>query len=142
MSEQRYFNDVQVGDELPPAHESASEPQLFLFSAATNNPHRIHYDLPFARSEGHPALLVHGPLQSAWMAKTLTNWAGPHGRLVRIATQNRGSAYPGEQLTFSGRVIDKHEEGGQCLVDLDVWEQKADGTVIMPGTATVSLPRR
>lgn len=40
---------------------------LFRFSAFTFNGHRIHYDESFARSEGHPGLLVHGPLQAALM---------------------------------------------------------------------------
>lgn len=36
---------------------------LFRFSALTANPHRIHYDLPYAQDvEGYPDLVVHGPL--------------------------------------------------------------------------------
>jgi 3-methylfumaryl-CoA hydratase len=36
---------------------------LFRFSALTYNAHRIHYDLRYATEvEGHPGLLVHGPL--------------------------------------------------------------------------------
>jgi 3-methylfumaryl-CoA hydratase len=37
--------------------------QLFRFSAATFNAHRIHYDLPYTQGEeGYPDLIVHGPL--------------------------------------------------------------------------------
>ncbi|MGH7076039.1 MAG: hypothetical protein ACREFD_17850 [Stellaceae bacterium] len=40
--------------------------ELFRFSAATFNAHRIHYDLPYAREvEGYPGLVVHGPLTAA-----------------------------------------------------------------------------
>lgn len=36
---------------------------LFRFSALTFNPHKIHYSVPWARDvEGHPDLVVHGPL--------------------------------------------------------------------------------
>ncbi|HEY7840756.1 MAG TPA: MaoC family dehydratase N-terminal domain-containing protein, partial [Gammaproteobacteria bacterium] len=35
---------------------------LFRFSALTFNGHRIHYDDPYARREGYPGLVVHGPL--------------------------------------------------------------------------------
>jgi hydroxyacyl-ACP dehydratase HTD2-like protein with hotdog domain len=36
---------------------------LFRFSALTFNPHKIHYDLPWARDvEGHRNIVVHGPL--------------------------------------------------------------------------------
>jgi len=42
---------------------------LFRFSALTYNAHRIHYDREFARSEGYPGLVVHGPLQALLMAE-------------------------------------------------------------------------
>ena len=42
---------------------------LFRFSALTYNAHRIHYDRDFARAEGYPGLLVHGPLQALMMAE-------------------------------------------------------------------------
>ena len=35
---------------------------LFRYSAITDNPHRIHYDLPYAKSEGYPALVVNGTI--------------------------------------------------------------------------------
>lgn len=39
---------------------------LFRFSAATFNSHRIHYDAPYAiNTEGYPGLLVHGPFTAA-----------------------------------------------------------------------------
>ena len=39
---------------------------LFRFSAATFNGHRIHYDDPYARGvEGYPGLVVHGPFTAA-----------------------------------------------------------------------------
>jgi hydroxyacyl-ACP dehydratase HTD2-like protein with hotdog domain len=116
--------------------------QLFFFSAATYNGHRIHYDLPYARSEGHPTILVHGPLQSALMAKTLRDWIGPRGRLLRLRTQNRASAFPDEDLIFTGRVTAVRIEDGAGIVECDMWEQKADGQVIMPGSATVQVPLR
>ena len=42
---------------------------LFRFSALTYNAHRIHYDRDFARAEGYPGLVVHGPLQALLMAE-------------------------------------------------------------------------
>ena len=42
---------------------------LFRFSALTYNAHRIHYDRAYARAEGYPGLLVHGPLQALLMAE-------------------------------------------------------------------------
>ncbi|WP_229054614.1 MaoC family dehydratase N-terminal domain-containing protein [Aeromicrobium sp. Leaf350] len=46
---------------------------LFRYSALTYNAHRIHYDREYARDvEGHPGLVVHGPLQAVLMAELAT----------------------------------------------------------------------
>lgn len=50
---------------------SIDEVLLFRFSALTYNAHRIHYDLDYAKSEGYPDLVVHGPLQALLMAEVL-----------------------------------------------------------------------
>ena len=138
MSAQRCFDDVSAGDELPVVVRVASRVQLFLYSAATWNPHRIHYDAEYARLEGHPDVIVHGPLQGAWLSQYVTDWAGPAGRLVHLSWQNRASALPEHAYEFHGRVTSS--AGG--LVHLDVWEQSPDGQVLMPGSATVALPSR
>jgi 3-methylfumaryl-CoA hydratase len=133
-----HLEDVQVGTELPPAVRNASRAQLFLYSAATWNPHRIHYDVDYARFEGHPDVIVHGPLQGAWLSQYVTDWAGPGGRLLSLSWQNRASALPEQDYTFKGRVT--AIEGEQ--VSLEVWEEDVRGHVLMPGRAVVALPRR
>jgi 3-methylfumaryl-CoA hydratase len=61
---------VVAADPLPsaPGAETWSPrtADLFRFSAATFNSHRIHYDLPYTRDEeGYPDLIVHGPFTAA-----------------------------------------------------------------------------
>jgi len=138
MSADRFVEDLKPGDALPPLVKNASRAQLFLFSAATHNPHRIHYDRDYARLEGHEDLLVHGPLQGAWLHQFVTDWARPRGRVLSLAFQNRGRAFPERDLTFRGRVSAVDGD----VVALEVWEEDDTGAVLMPGTARVRLPRR
>ena len=45
---------------------------LFQFSALTYNAHRIHYDRDYTRdAEGYPDLVVHGPLQTLYLAEAV-----------------------------------------------------------------------
>jgi len=138
VSGARSIEDVKTGDLLPPAVKNASRAQLFLFSAATNNPHRIHYDREYAQLEGHADVLVHGPLQGAWLHEFVAQWAGPRGRVLSLSWQNRGRAFPDRDLTFRGRVTQVKGD----VVALEVWEVDDTGAVLMPGTARVRLPRR
>jgi hydroxyacyl-ACP dehydratase HTD2-like protein with hotdog domain len=133
---QRLLGEVAVGDALGPVTRNASRTQLFLYSAATHNPHRIHYDRDFAAAEGHEDVLVHGPLQGAWLSQFVTEWAGPRGRMLTLTWQNRTSALPERDYVVRGVVRDKVDD----VVHLEVWAEDGDGTVVMPGTATVRLP--
>jgi hydroxyacyl-ACP dehydratase HTD2-like protein with hotdog domain len=144
MADQTYFEDVSVGEAIPTLAVTVDQTQMFFFSAATYNGHRIHYDKTWATEvEGYPDILVHGPLQAALLARAVTDWAGPDGRLVGYAIQNRASAFPGEELRFVGTVTGKHDGGdGHGLVDLEIRGEKGEDQVLMPGTATVSLPKR
>ena len=123
MADQAYFEDVNAGDPIPALTVILDETQLFFFSAATYNGHRIHYDKTWATEvEGYPDVLVHGPLQAALLARAVTDWAGPDGRLVSYAIQNRASAFPGEELRFTGTVTGKRDDGERGLV---VWRSTA-----------------
>ena len=143
MTEQLYYEDVEIGTAIVPLTVTVNETQMFFFSAATYNGHRIHYDKDFARDvEGYDNVLVHGPLQAALLSRALTDWIGGSGRLVAFSVQNRAVALPGEVLSFGGEITGKRlTEEGVGLVDLDI-AGRCEATVLMPGTATVALPRR
>jgi len=139
---QLFYDDVEPGDELTPLTVTVDETQMFFFSAATYNGHRIHYDKQWARDvEGYDDVLVQGPLQAALLARAITDWIGGRGRLVEYSVQNRGVAFPGQRLTFGGTVTAKRLDGDRGLVELDIAGRR-DADLLMPGTATVELPRR
>jgi hydroxyacyl-ACP dehydratase HTD2-like protein with hotdog domain len=142
MTTQVYAEDVAVGDALPPLPVTVDETQLFFFSAATYNGHRIHYDKGWAQgTEGYDDVLVQGPLQAALLARAVTDWIGPAGRLVTYSAQNRAVAFPGQELVFGGAVTAVRADGDRTLVELDLAARRGDD-VLMPGSAVVSLPRR
>ena len=131
------MSTVQIGDELPKMKKQASEAELFLYSAASFNPHRIHYDRAYANFEGHDDLVVHGPLQGSWLTQFVTDWAGPRARLLSIEWQNRASAFVGDELIFAGTVtaIDQ----ANTSVELEISEKNIDGTLLMPAKDNVRL---
>ena len=135
MSAERLLADAAVGTELAPVTRNASRAQLFLYSAATHNPHRIHYDRDYALTEGHADIIVHGPLQGAWLSQYVTDWAGPRGRMLTLTWQNRRSALPEQDYVLAGRV----EAVDGDVVTLALRLEDADGTLV-PATATVRLP--
>jgi hydroxyacyl-ACP dehydratase HTD2-like protein with hotdog domain len=111
---------------------------LFMFSAAAWLLHRIHYDLPFTTEhDGHPGLLIHGPLQGAYLVQSVERWLGHRARLRAVAYRHRAPAYLGDRLECGGTV--ERVDGDTATFDL--WVRKADGTVTTTGTATFDLRR-
>ena len=97
---------------------------LFQFSALTYNPHRIHYDHPYATGqEGYPGVLVHGPLT----ALLLLDAAGRHAPAPPAHFRYRALAplYADEPITLAGRPSPPAERIVEALAPT--------GTVAMRG---------
>lgn len=138
-----FFEDVEVGDEIPAITKMPSNLQLFMFSAVTWNCHRIHFDADFARGhDGLPGILTHRPLLGSFLCQLLTDWVGENGKVERLEWSNRGPAVPGDTLTCRGKVVGKRRQADMALVDCEVWIEKGAGDVIVPGKAVVSLASR
>lgn len=137
-----YFEDVAEAAELPALSKQPTPVQLFRYSAAVWNSHRLHYDQPFAAAEGHAGVLVQGPLHGAFLVQMVQEWAGPLARLRRLEFSNRRPAVAGQTLTCRGRVERKYEAGGQHLVECQVWEENEAGEVCARGRIVMQLPLR
>jgi hydroxyacyl-ACP dehydratase HTD2-like protein with hotdog domain len=130
------LTDVAVGAELPAVTRTPTAVDLFMFSSAAWLLHRIHYDLPFTTDhDGHPGLLVHGPLQGAYMVDAARRGLGPGARLRRVGYRHLAPAYLGDALECGGTVT--AADGG--TIDLELWVRKGDGTTTTTGTATFDL---
>lgn len=138
----RYFEDVEVGQQLDALVKQPTALQLFRYSAVTWNAHRIHYERSYAESEGHPDVLVQAHLHGAFLVQAITAWMGPRARIVSFGWSNRGRAVPGDTLTCSGQVTAKRKAGDDCLVELTLEERNQRGEICAPAKATIALPTR
>lgn len=99
------------------------EIELFLFSAACWLPHRIHYDQGFAELDGHPSLVVHGPLQIARMVDPAGRWAREHGgRLSDASFRHVSSAFVGDRLEISLDLLTAPpgDDGDTAMIEASV----------------------
>lgn len=129
--------DMSVGDRLDTLEKSFTRPQLFRFSAIRWNPHRIHYDPVYAtEEEGHPDVLIHGPLHEAAIQQLLMNWVGAEGRLIELNCRTVGRGVP-EQPYFVEAEVTTIEKSEQ-RIEFDIWTHQ-EGTTCAEGTASVRL---
>lgn len=139
---QLYFEDVHVGMALPLLQKTPSNTLLFLYSAITWNPQRIHYDKDYTLSEGYKDIVVHGPLRGAFLSQLLTRWIGEEGVVKKLSYANRDIAYVNEPLVCKGTVTHAWVEDGKGYIDCEIWVENEQGAKLTPGNATVVLPRK
>jgi acyl dehydratase len=142
-SEQLYSDDVQEGDELPVLRKTFMTRDLAMFAGAAADFYPIHYDGSFAKERGLEGVIVHGALKHALLGRFLHEWIAPAGRITSFSCSYRGIDAPGEELACRGKVTDvSRGNEGSSVVDLEIWIEKADGTITTPGRARVEIPRR
>jgi len=132
----------RLGVVLPPADHETSTVQVFRYSAATWNTHRIHYDKDYALAEGYPGVLVQSHLHGAFLTKYCTDLAGEEGRLLELGLRVRRFAVAGEVLTVTARVASVESAGaGRAEVALELTETRgSDGETCATGTARIEIP--
>lgn len=103
-------------------------PMLFRFSALTFNPHRIHYDQPYATAtELYPGLVVQGTLTAALLLDLGAEAAGGAAiRSIRIRAER--PVYCGDQLTLAS---------WPTATGLELTASNQVGDVVMQGSATL-----
>lgn len=144
MADQVYFEDVQEGQELPPIKISPDKQQLVKFAAGSGDFNPLHFDetFPMLKPMGLSENIVHGRFKYAQVGRAVFAFAGYKGRVKKFGVSYRGMDMLNKPITVNGVVTAKRQEGGENLVDLDVWTEDGDGKKTTPGTATVALPSR
>lgn len=108
----------------------ANAVSLFRFSAITFNPHRIHYDTPYAMNvEGYPGLVVHGPYSQHCLTDFIRDMT-PGKSIKTFHMRARAPLFEPEPFTLVGRPTD----GGNAC---EAWALTPQGTIAMQVTATL-----
>lgn len=98
---------------------------LFRYSAITDNPHRIHYDLAYAKSEGYPSLVVNGTVPTMFLLEMFRAAAG--GEPTGWHSRNLAAILCGAPLTLTLAVEDAewtmraYGPAGEVALEAKAW---------------------
>ena len=138
-----HFEDVNVGDEIPPYSVKVGYMELNRFASANDEFVLIHMDPDYSRNVAKiPDANVMGNLKLVYIANALLAWIGEDGWIRKIGAEYRKQDFVHHTLTAKGIVREKRQENGDNLVDLDMWVENDQGETTTPGHATVVLPNR
>jgi len=142
-SEQRYWEDVEEGAEVPPVAFPLSVYRLVVEAGANRDFNSIHHNSEYARASGAPEMYANtGFLLGMW-ERTVREFIGLRGSIHHIAGfRMRRFNTAGETVVVRGRVKSKRHEEGGALVELELWSELGDAITVGPGVVTVELPVR
>lgn len=124
------FDKVNVGDEISLVFGPVTRDGLKAYAKASGDVNPIHTTPAVAEKAGLGDVISHGLFNMAHVNRMLADWAGPDGMVKMIDVQMRKSGRVDDTLTCKGKITKKYEEGGEKLVDLDVWQESK--TLVTP----------
>jgi acyl dehydratase len=109
------------------------------YQGASGDMNPIHHDEPFARAAGYEAPLAVGMFQAGVLSTWATAWLGATN-IRRYKVRWKEQCWPGDVLTFTGRVAKRYEENGERRVDLDLVCTRQTGGIAVQAWATFVVP--
>jgi hypothetical protein len=136
--------ELVVGTEIPSFERSVGLHNFNRYAAVNDEFVDIHMDDDAGRDAGYPLAFGMGNLQWSYLHNLLRDWMGEEGRIVWVGCQFRGPMLKGSLARARGVITGVRSrpsgaEGGETLVDFDLWTEDSDGHRMVPARATVAL---
>jgi len=127
---------IAVGDELPLFELPVTTTVIVAGAIASRDFMPAHHDPDFARAQGAPHMFMNILTTNGYVARFVTDWAGPEARLRNIKIRLGAPAIPGKPLRFSGRVEKVSDENDERVIEVSVRAANdlgdhATGTVLL-----------
>src|SRR5688572_6670635 len=106
--EQRYWDSVAEGDDLPGFDLHLSETKIVQQVSGSQDFYPVHHDRDFARAGGHADIFVNTGFTRAALSRLLTDFAGPDGWVRRLTYEMRRMNRPGDTMQIRGKVTRKY----------------------------------
>jgi len=99
-----------------------------------------HHDPVFAKAQGAPDMFMNILTTNGYVARYVTDWAGPEASLRSIAIRLGAPSVPGTTLRFTGRVAASRREGDERIVEVALRAANELGDHAT-GTVALALPQ-
>lgn len=138
---QRYYEDINVDDEIEPVEHVPTTDMAIDFFGRDNPTNPAFADVEAGKRMGLGGALVPGLMKLAWLTEFVTTWAGPESLVSNVRVAYRRPDIADRPLLLSGRVVDKRQEDGKNLIELEV-VTLAEGQPSTRGNVQVQIPSR
>ena len=143
MTVKLYFEDVDIGDELPEWSRQTGFMNWNRYAAVNDEFVPFHMDDEAGRAaKNERGAFGMGNLRYAYIVNALRDWIGDEAEIREVGCQYRAINQKDDVLTVTGKVTDKKTEEGENRVYLETNVINQEGEATCPGHAIVVLPSR
>jgi acyl dehydratase len=136
MTKTRRYEDVKVGEELPPLDVPTTAALVVGGALASRDFTPVHHDKAAAQAQGLPDIFMNILTTNGFVGRYVSDWAGPDALVRGVKTKLGGPNMPGDTLKIRGTVA-AAEDG---LVAIQVTGNNSWGNHVS-ATVMVELPR-
>ena len=137
-----YYEDVQVGDDIPKLVKSpVSHLQLVRYAGASGDFNPLHTDPKIGELIGLGGIIAHGVLIMGFVGQMLSDYVGPTA-LRKFGVRFKGRTHINDVITCTGTISEKYEADGEARIAGKMQAVDQDGDVKVTGTFVAALPRR
>lgn len=137
-----YYDDVQIGDSLPPLEKGpVTHYQLVRYAGASGDFNPLHTDPKVGEMIGLGGIIAHGMLIMGFVGQLLSDYVGP-AALRKFDVRFKGMTHLGDVIICTGTITEKYEANGENQVAGKLQAADQNGDVKVTGTFVAALPRR
>lgn len=130
----RRYDDVQVGDELPPLLIPLTRSLIVATAIASRDYQDVHHDPTLAVQRGSKDIFMNILSTNGFVGRYVTDWAGPNAIVRSVSIRLGVPNYPGDTMTMTGNVTAKADG----VVDVSVRGANGLGNHVT-GSVSVAL---
>jgi len=132
-------SEIAVGDELTPFELPVTSTVIVAGAIASRDFMPAHHDAEFAKAQGAPDMFMNILTTNGYVARFITDWAGPEAMIRKIAIRLGAPAIPGQPLRFTGQVSQTSHQGDEFVMEVAIRAANELGDHAT-GTVLATLP--
>jgi acyl dehydratase len=139
---ERYWEDVNEGDELPTLTMPITLTRQAYLASATRDFSPQHSNRDYAQQRSKTKdVFVNTPFNLGLVSRYATDWGGPLSTVRTMKIAMRRNVCAGDNMIVIGHVERKYVADGEHRVDLEIMISTQEGPAT-PCSATLALPSR
>ncbi len=137
-----YYEDINEGDEAQPlAMGPCTRTQVVKYAGASGDFNPLHTDELFAIRAGFDRIFAMGKMGAGMCTRMVCDWLG-FQNIKKYGFRFTSQLWPNDLVTYKGKVVRKYEEGGENLVECDIFGENQNGARTLMGSVLASLPSK